>query len=60
MDETLVMLTIGIRIISLLFHFLFIINYDTKSELIWLNKEIMFKNIKDILKNIYLNIKKGI
>ena len=37
-----------------------IISYDIKTELLQLDKGIIFKSIKDILEGIYLDIKKGI
>ena len=46
--------------IPILSKWILITNYDTKIGLSWLDKRIVFKSIKNILKGIYLDIKKGI
>ena len=36
-----------------------VISYNIKTGPLWLDKGMVFKNIKDILKGIYSNVKKG-
>ena len=46
--------------ISILNEQIFITSYDIKTRLLQLDKGIIFKNIKNILEDIYSNVKKNI